>query len=223
MAVPKRGKAGLAARIETDHEPARTAIAWWIPLTFFASGFAALVYQVVWQRVLFASFGINVEAVTVVVTAFLAGLGIGSLLGGRVSTRRNATLLRTFALIELSIGAYGLVSVRLFRWFAGFAGAMSPVASGSLTFILVLIPTVMMGFTLPLLVAYGVRQNRNVGSSVGQLYFVNTAGSALASLAAAAFMMGALGESKSVGVAAWINLSVGAFVLMQSLTRERPA
>jgi predicted membrane-bound spermidine synthase len=213
----------VAARIETDHEPARAAFAWWIPLTFFASGFAALVYQVVWQRVLFASFGINVEAVTVVVTAFLAGLGIGSLLGGRVSTRHSATLLRTFALIELSIGTYGLVSVRLFRWLAGFAAGMSPIASGSLTFILVLIPTVMMGFTLPLLVAYGVRQNRNVGSSVGQLYFVNTAGSALASLAAAAFMMGALGESKSVGLAAWINLSVGAFVLMQSLTRERPA
>jgi predicted membrane-bound spermidine synthase len=192
-------------------------ISWWLAPAFFASGFAALIYQVVWQRVLFASFGINIEAVTIVVTAFLAGLGVGSILGGRLSTRGGTLLLRYFAVVELCIGVYGFLSVRLFRWLAEFASGMSQLSSGSLTFLLVLIPTVMMGFTLPLLVAFAVRQNGNVGSSVGQLYFVNTAGSALASLAAAAFMMGALGESKSVAVAAGINIAVGLFVLMQSM------
>ncbi len=61
----------------------------WLGPAFLASGFAALIYQVVWQRVLFAVFGINIEAVTVVVTAFLLGLGFGSLLGGHLSRNRS--------------------------------------------------------------------------------------------------------------------------------------
>jgi predicted membrane-bound spermidine synthase len=209
----------MDSAVDTGSPTNTRTMSWWLAPAFFASGFAALIYQVVWQRVLFASFGINIEAVTIVVTAFLAGLGIGSLAGGRISARKGASLLRYFAFVELSIGLYGFLSVRLFRWLAEFASGMSQLSSGSLTFLLVLLPTIMMGFTLPLLVAYAVRQNRNVGSSVGQLYFVNTAGSALASLAAAAFMMGALGESKSVALAAAINLSVGVFVFIQSLRR----
>jgi spermidine synthase len=77
-----------------------------------------------------------------------------------------------------------------------------------------------MGCTLPLLTAWLVARRRNVGSSVAHLYFVNTAGSALAALAAAAFMMGALGESRSVFVAASLNLLVALFVLLQSRKLE---
>ena len=54
----------------------------WLYLLFFSSGFPALIYQIVWQRALFAIYGINVESVTVVVSAFMLGLGVGSLLGG---------------------------------------------------------------------------------------------------------------------------------------------
>ena len=61
----------------------------WIPLVFCTTGFAALLYQVVWQRVLYSTFGVNVEAVTTVVTAFLAGLGVGSLAGGRLARGTN--------------------------------------------------------------------------------------------------------------------------------------
>jgi spermidine synthase len=152
--------------------------------------------------------------VTIVVTAFLAGLGLGSLAGGKLSRRGGATLLLAFALVEVSIGAYGFVSVHLFRWIANYSAGMSAVATGSLTFVLVLIPTFFMGATLPLLVAYVVSRNVSVGSSVGQLYFANTAGSALASLMTAAFLMRELGESKSVAVAATINILVGSSVLL---------
>src|SRR5262249_26682244 len=83
---------------------------------FFASGFAALIYQVIWQRALFTIFGINVEAVTVVVTGFLSGLGFGSLSGGWLSRRRTIPLLALFGLIELVIGAFGSVSLHVFEW-----------------------------------------------------------------------------------------------------------
>ena len=55
---------------------------------FFFSGFPALIYQLTWQRALFRTFGVNIESVTIVVTAFMLGLGLGSLAGGWLSKRR---------------------------------------------------------------------------------------------------------------------------------------
>src|SRR3954462_9024485 len=60
---------------------------------FFFSGFPALIYQLVWQRALFRIFGVNIESVTIVVTAFMLGLGLGSLAGGWLSKRRVPLLL----------------------------------------------------------------------------------------------------------------------------------
>src|SRR2546427_2232945 len=54
----------------------------WLCVLFFLSGFPALLYQVVWQRALFTIYGVNIESVTVVVSAFMLGLGLGSLVGG---------------------------------------------------------------------------------------------------------------------------------------------
>src|SRR5262252_129762 len=83
---------------------------------FFASGFAALIYQIAWQRALFAIFGINVEAVTVVVTGFLLGLGFGSLLGGSLSHKSTIDLLKLFGLVEILIGVFGFASLDVFSW-----------------------------------------------------------------------------------------------------------
>src|SRR5713226_6299298 len=58
-----------------------------LALLFFCSGMPALVYQIVWQRALFAIYGVNAQSVAVVVTAFMLGLGLGSLVGGRLSVR----------------------------------------------------------------------------------------------------------------------------------------
>lgn len=189
----------------------------WIAPAFVCSGFSALIYQVVWQRVLFAGFGINVEAVTVVVTAFLVGLGLGSILGGAASKDPHRPVLLWFAGLELGVALYGFVSVALFRYVIGFAAGFSPITTGVVTFALVLAPTLLMGATLPLLVAYSVRVSGNVGRSVGWLYFVNTAGSAIAAIAAALILMGRLGEIGSVRAAAMINAAVCAFVLLQHL------
>src|SRR6202046_4203232 len=88
----------------------------WVYVIFVLSGFAALLYQVVWQRALFAIYGINVESVTVIVTAFMLGLGLGSLAGGAVSKDPKRPVLALFSLVELGIGIYGFASLALFRW-----------------------------------------------------------------------------------------------------------
>jgi spermidine synthase len=191
----------------------------WITFVFFASGFAALVYQVVWQRALFAIFGINMEAVTVVVTAFLLGLGLGSILGGILSRLVRHPLL-LFALSEFGIAAFGVVSLDLFRRVGTSAVEQSAPASAATTFLLLLAPTLLMGMTLPLLVAYLVQRSGNVGRSTSLLYFVNTAGSGIAALASITLLLPHLGEHGSVRVAAVTNLIVGAIVLVHHL---RPA
>ena len=181
---------------------------------FAGSGFAALVYQVVWQRSLFAIYGINIEAVTVVVTAFMLGLGLGSLAGGALSKDPTRPALRTFAGIEIAIGVFGFCSLALFHTVGDATLQLSMVGTACVTFLLVLVPTLLMDATLPLLVAYRVRRSKNVGMSVGALYCINTLGSALACFATVLWMLPALGQSGSVVLAGLLNVSVGIGALL---------
>jgi predicted membrane-bound spermidine synthase len=195
----------------------------WVYAIFALSGFSALLYQVVWQRALFAIYGINVESVTVVVTAFMLGLGVGSLAGGAVSKDPKRPAILLFALVELGIGTFGAMSLGLFHWVGSFTLALPPLATGVVTFLLVLVPTTLMGGTLPLLVAHAVRASGNVGRSVGVLYFVNTLGSAFASLAAVFFLLGHLGQTRTVALAAALNFTVSALAWAAHARTSRAA
>jgi spermidine synthase len=190
-------------------EPA-TSLA--VAVVFFISGMPALVYQLIWQRSLFTMYGINVEAVTVVVAGFLLGLGFGSLAGGYLS-RRRLNLLAVFGIVELIIGSFGILSLRIID-FVGHETLHLPTAElTAVTLSLLFVPTLFMGSTLPILTAYLVRRSRNVGRSVGLLYCVNTVGSATACLASALFLMRIAGMQGAVTIAAAVNFTVGALAL----------
>ncbi|HTZ98269.1 MAG TPA: methyltransferase domain-containing protein [Terriglobales bacterium] len=186
----------------------------WIHILFFCSGFPALIYQITWQRALFGVYGINIESVTIVVSAFMFGLGLGSLIGGRLSKNPKAPLLVLFALAEFGTAAFGLISLRLFHWVAEFTAGAPLAQTALISFALVVIPTILMGATLPLLVEHMVRASRNVGWAVGGLYFVNTLGSAAACFIAGDVLMRVGGLSGSVRVAALINIFIGGSVLI---------
>src|SRR5690242_1610118 len=156
---------------------------------FFFSGFPALLYQIIWQRALFTIYGVNIESVTVIVTVFMLGLGLGSLAGGWVSKNPSLPLLLVFGAIELCVGAFGAISIPLFHQVAVHTSGAGAARTALVTFFLLLLPTLLMGSTLPLLVGYFVRNNSNVGESVGALYAVNTVGSAAACFVAALFAM----------------------------------
>jgi len=190
------------------------AAAPWFYVLFFISGSPALIYQIVWQRTLFAIYGVNIESVTVVVSAFMLGLGLGSLAGGRISRNPNAPLLLLFGGIEFGVAAYGLASLAIFHAVARITAGSPPLETGLFSFVLVVLPTILMGATLPLLVAHLVRLSGNVGRSVGALYFVNTLGSAVACFLAAIVILPVLGMSGAVKVAATLNVLVGASVLL---------
>jgi len=180
---------------------------------FFSSGMPALIYQIVWQRALFAIYGVNSESVAIVVSAFMIGLGLGSLLGGWLSIKLPHRAVFLFGMAELCIALFGVASLRIFHWAAAHsAGASLPrVVLFSLT--LLLVPTVCMGATLPLLAGYLIRSSRTVGYSVGLLYFANTFGSAFACYLCATFLLRDFGQSGSTRIASCINLLVAATAL----------
>jgi hypothetical protein len=188
----------------------------WLSGVFFVSGFSALLYQVVWQRTLFGIIGLNIESVTLVVTAFMLGLGTGSLVGGAISRRTTAQLPLLFAAAEVGIGLFGFFSMSVFKYVGHATLAMSATATAAVTFLTLLPPTILMGATLPLLVMNQVRLQRNVGDAVGRLYFTNTLGSAAAAAAAGLLLLGSLGQETTVQLAAVLNIGVGLLVYMRA-------
>jgi spermidine synthase len=181
-----------------------------LSLLFFCSGMPALIYQIVWQRVLFAVYGANAESVAVIVSAFMLGLGCGALLGGKLSELFPRQGILFFAGAELGAAIFGLFSIRIFHWAATFSAGASLPYTVVLSLALLAIPTTLMGATLPLLVAHLTRASGRVGFSVATLYFVNTFGSAVACALCASFLLGDFGQSGSLSAAAVLNTIVGA-------------
>jgi spermidine synthase len=186
----------------------------WLAPVFLMSGFAALVYQVVWQRALFAIFGIDTASVTIVVAAFMMGLGFGSHLGGELSKKFPA--LPLFAAFEIGIGIFGVFSLKIFSAASHIGLDWSRLGVGLLVFLLVLVPTTLMGATLPLLVAHSVKASQNTGRSVGSLYFVNTLGAALACFATVSLLFGHFGMAGSTLFASAINILIGAGIFVMA-------
>jgi spermidine synthase len=193
-----------------------SASLWVLPIAFLMSGFSALIYQIVWQRVLFADFGINIESITIIVTIFMFGLGIGSLAGGSLSRRYPAYLPQLFMACELLIGLFGLVSLRLIDVVshAAIHGSLPTISLA--VFGLLFLPTLLMGATLPILVTYLHRHYRNVGISVGILYFINTLGAAIACFMTADLFFVFFGRQATVFIAATGNFLIGCLVYLHT-------
>ena len=186
-------------------------------LTFFVSGVSALAYQLCWQRALYALIGVDVDSVTIVVSVFMFGIGIGGLFGGYIADRFQGRLVAIYAGIELGIGVYGLLSLALIatvlQWAPLFASDLRPMnALGGL--LLLIVPTVLMGMTLPILtIAFNVAE-KNIGYSVGTLYFANTAGAAIGALALPFSLFSFMTLEQVVQAAALLNFAIAGSALL---------
>jgi spermidine synthase len=196
-------------------------------LLFFVSGFAALLYQVIWQRMLAFFSGADVYSVTLIVAAFMGGLGWGSLAGGHLADRLSIRgQIRAFALSEAVIGLFAWMS----KWFyydllyvqLSHLGR-SPLTEALVLFTSLLCPTFFMGMSLPLLSKALTRSIDTAASTIGGLYGVNTLGAA----AGAFFTVWVLARSFSfelnLRMGALLNLAcaVGALALALYLSRGR--
>lgn len=186
-------------------------------VVFAATGFSALTLQVVWQRVISLHAGVDLLASTTVVTAFLAGLGLGSLAGGaladRLGPRRS---LFAFALSNAGIGAFAWSSLWLFYdVYRRFASELdSAAAMFAFHFVLLVIPTTLMGLSLPLLARGAVAANREIAPLVGRLYAVNTLGAAVGSAVAGWILLGRYGFVPTVRIAGALNLGAAVLVFL---------
>jgi predicted membrane-bound spermidine synthase len=184
----------------------------WLIALFFVSGVAALIYQVCWQRLLFQTFGVDIESVTIIVSTFMLGLGVGALLGGQLSDRFPDRALAMFALFELAIAVFGVFSPWLIRGVGAATVRGSLPVIAAVNFVLLLFPTMLMGATLPILVTHVMRHYRNIGVSIGLLYFANTLGAALGAALTGMLVLYYLGLAATICLAAALNLLVSAAV-----------
>ena len=202
---------------------------WAVPCLFFLSGACGLVYQVVWARMLVVVFGATMLAATTVLSAFMAGLALGSFLFGRYVDGRGAggslgRPLRIFALLEAGVGLYALVfpalaaeigsSAALVQALGPGGGALAPVLRFLITFLLLLVPTTLMGATLPVLSKFVVRRLAGAGPGVGLLYGINTLGAVAGVVLVTFFLMEALGLKGSTWAVAAANFTVAALAML---------
>jgi spermidine synthase len=189
---------------------------------FLVSGTVGLIYEVLWIRMLGLVFGHTVFAITTVLAAFMGGLGLGSLLFGRLADR-SRHLVRFYGLLEIGIGAYCFCLPTLLDWAAGVylwiaRSAELPYLAFSLVQFglvaaLLVPPTTLMGATLPVLVRFFVGGRETVSRSVGMLYSVNTWGAVCGTLLAGYALVPLLGIRTTLLLAVVSNLGVGALVL----------
>ena len=186
---------------------------------FFLSGATGLVYELLWVRVLYQSFGSTIQSVTTVVAAYMGGLGLGAWVFGRIAdrSRQPAAL---YGRLEIVIGVFGILSPLVLgfaHWiYLGTAGALSlgGAASVALRFglaaLVLLIPTTLMGGTLPVLTRAMMGDDRGLlKPSLGRLYGLNTLGAMTGTALAGFFLIEFVGVRASLWATAALNLAIG--------------
>src|SRR2546423_6966897 len=193
-------------------------------LLFFVSGATGLIYELLWVRVLYQSFGSTIQSVSTVVAAYMGGLGLGAWLFGRRAdrARRPAAL---YGWLEIAIGVFGLISPLVLglahRLYIGTAGAVAlgGTASVALRFglaaLVLLIPTTLMGGTLPVLTRAFMGDDRGLlKRSLGGLYGLNTLGAVAGTALAGFLLIEYVGVRTSLWATAAINLAIGAAAIV---------
>ena len=189
---------------------------------FTLSGASALIYQIVWTKSLTLVFGNTISASSSVIAAFMGGLAIGSFLFGRVIDRHGGEVF-FFALLEGGIGAFAYFFPFLLKalhpMFFFFAQHVDDkglfiVLRFSIIFALLLIPTTLMGGTLPILCRYLGLSSRDLGKEVSWLYGMNTLGAVGGSFAASFLLIGSLGLRLTTFTAIALNGCIVAVLLL---------
>jgi spermidine synthase len=212
---------------ESPYDSAESGLPAWlhsvVSICFFCSGAAALIYQVAWLKALGLLFGRTTYAITAVLAAFMAGLALGSWWLGR-RAERAVNPFRLYGFIELGIGFSGLASlaglllvrelyIPIYHVFAeqpllllGYRFLAS--------FVVLLLPTTLMGGTYPVMLKFLTRQARQLGAFASRLYWLNTAGAITGAALAGFVLLWHLGLYRSILVAAFLNLAVATVVFL---------
>lgn len=187
---------------------------------FFFSGISGLIYQIIWTRMLALIFGNTMLATSTVLTAYMAGLAVGSFFAGKYIDRKPRRLVRLYAILEAGIGVFALIFPFLLKAFSPLYTHLYQGLEGNILilnftrfivcFIMIFIPTCMMGATLPVLLKRFVKGTGSIGREMGILYGLNTAGAVAGSMACGFLLLKLLGMQGTTRVGVVINLAVAA-------------
>jgi len=202
---------------------------------FFLSGATGLVYQIVWIRVLYYSFGSTLQSVTTVVAAYMGGLGLGAwLLGSRGDRHPRPTAL--YGWIEIAVGIYAILSPLILGLahsiYIGVAGALGLGGAPSIALrfglaaLVLLVPTTLMGATLPIMTRAFMGDDRErLKPELGKLYGINTLGAVVGTGLAGFVLIESIGIRLSLWMTAAVNIGLGlaAIAVTRSLAPLAPA
>ena len=199
-------------------------------LIFILSGASGLIYEVIWMRQLTLIFGSTVFATTTVLTAFMAGLALGSFYFGRKIDASEQSPLRIYALLEAGIGVFclvwplilaalGALYVLIHRNITSEFYTLSLIRF-VLTFGVLLIPSTLMGGTLPVLTRFFVQRLEQLGVNVGILYALNTFGAVIGCVATGFFLLERMGIQQALFVGIAINFGVAGVAVLLARASE---
>jgi spermidine synthase len=191
---------------------------WLIALCFVLSGATGLIYEVLWARMLGLVFGATTFAISAVLAAFMGGLALGSAWAGRIAARIRRPL-RAYGIIEIGVALYALAVPFLFRsvdyLYAFIWEQLHPgfyafnLWRFALSCLVLLVPTTLMGATLPVLSAALLRSADRKSTAVTRLYTCNLVGAIFGTIAAGFLLLPSFGIRLTIFTAAAINLLIG--------------
>lgn len=207
-----------------------------VVLCFFLSGGSGLIFETIWTRMLSLVFGSTALSISSVLTAFMGGLALGSFIFGKISDKiKNPILL--YGVAEGGVGFFGLLipiivrdvypKINIWLWESFTPGYFAfSLLRFLFVLILLIVPTTLMGATLPLLVKHFVNKPtgmKKVGLNVGSLYTLNTLGAVAGTFMAGFVLLPETGLKLTNGIASSINLSLFLliFLFRKKLLEER--
>lgn len=206
-------------------QPSPRALFRIVMLCLFVSGAAGLVYEVAWSRYLALFLGHTSYAVVAVLVAFMGGLALGNLWLGHFADRTPRPL-AVYAWLEIGIGVYALAFPfwygLCYDLFVAVGRGLEPGTTASLalkfafSLLTVLLPTVLMGGTLPVVTRLLTRSLSELRERIAGLYFVNSAGAVVGTFLADFWWLPAIGLEYTIYAGAAMNLAVGAAAMFVS-------
>lgn len=191
-------------------------------IAFVFSGMAALIYELTWIRPLQFLLGSTVYTISIIFSAFMLGLGLGSwIISKYIDKIKN--LLPTYALLEIGIGLYGVLLLSIFNFLPQIYNSLYFLHENFyvfefvqffLVFFVLLIPTILMGATFPLVAKFYTKEK--IGKGIGEVYSANNLGAIIGSFAAGFILIPFLGIKYSIILAGSVNILIAGVILSVS-------
>jgi spermidine synthase len=223
-AVPKPKSASSSG----ERGSVQRLVLWSIAL----SGFVAMLYEVAWTRLLAMVLGSSSHGFSVMLITFISGIAVGAWLIGRWREIENPV--RLFARLEILVGVTIFISLFTFEylpfWFVHLANLLNRtpaayplyhVVQASICFLVMFVPTVCLGMTLPLVSRIATEEVAKTGKSVGLVFSVNTIGTVLGAALTGLVLLPTLGLSRVFGLGIAINVAIGIVILIRGSEQSR--